>query len=294
MSAVIAMVRREYLEHRAAFVIAPAILLGLALLGALYGTISVSTSGRFAAELPSLLIFYETLFAAAAYGWSVYLLVMLAFYFANAFSADSRNNAMLFWKSVPQSDLTIMGAKVLTGLTVFPLAILLATGISGIIAYLPAFSVGSALSEFAPPDPGQAALAWVQIMVIACVYFAVGLLWYLPFLCWIGFLSTIFARWAMPLAVLIPMVGALIEFMATGGAGPRGGYLLAFLRDRLSLDIEGLDMEMRWLSGEAFQAGPMVTRILGGVDWLSLGVGLGVAAVLVFLASEYRRRYILS
>ena len=52
--------------------------------------------------------------------WGVYLLVTLFFYFADAFSADRRNNAMLFWKSMPVSDLKMLTSKMLAGLAVLP------------------------------------------------------------------------------------------------------------------------------------------------------------------------------
>ena len=44
--------------------------------------------------------------------WLAYLAVALFFYFGDAFSADRRNNAMLFWKSMPVSDLKILRQQV--------------------------------------------------------------------------------------------------------------------------------------------------------------------------------------
>ena len=52
--------------------------------------------------------------------WFVYLMVALFFYFADAFNADRRNNAMLFWKSMPQSDFKMLMSKMLAGMTILP------------------------------------------------------------------------------------------------------------------------------------------------------------------------------
>ena len=64
--------------------------------------------------------FFEIGFLGMAALWFVYLMVALFFYFADAFNADRRNNAMLFWKSMPVSDFSILGSKMLAGLTIFP------------------------------------------------------------------------------------------------------------------------------------------------------------------------------
>jgi uncharacterized membrane protein len=43
--------------------------------------------------------------------WLAYLAVALFFYFGDAFSADRRNNAMLFWKSMPITDAKILTSR---------------------------------------------------------------------------------------------------------------------------------------------------------------------------------------
>ncbi len=63
---------------------------------------------------------FEFGFLALSALWMVYLMATLFFYFADAFSADSRNNAMLFWKSMPQSDFKILASKLTAGLHPVP------------------------------------------------------------------------------------------------------------------------------------------------------------------------------
>lgn len=294
MRALLALIKREYLEHSAAFVLAPAVLLGLMLLSAGYMAIT-SHAGIGGNDGPlTALKFYETMFGIAGLGWWAYLLVTLFFYFANAFSADRRNNAMLFWKSMPQSDLKILAAKLAAGLTVFPLAILLALGLTGVIAYIPAFTAGSIFAAYAPPTLIETVNVWVQIMAIAAAFFGLGLLWYTPFFAWVGMLSTMFGRWAMPLAVLIPGVVALFENVVLRRQFRPGGAVLDFLRDRITLDLEDLGLDAALLFVGEIEAVPVIAGMLARMDWASLVGGLAVAAVFIFVASEYRRRVVLT
>ncbi|RDE08653.1 hypothetical protein [Pelagibacterium lacus] len=293
MQALTALIKREYLEHRGAFVYGPAILLALFLAGGLYSLIGVDIGGTLAHELPNALRFYETSIALAAAGWLIYLLIMLFFYYGDAFSADSRNNSMLFWKSMPQSDLKILASKVAASLTVFPAAILVALALTGILAYLPALSIGSVMPAFAPPDIGTTLSAWGNVMLAALVLFAIGLLWYLPFLAWVGFLSVMFKRWAIPLAFLIPAIIGVFERVIAENLLVAGQFW-TFITKRFELHFEGLEMEAYWLTGEPWNGMDLIALMLAGTDWVSLAGGVAVAVVLVYAASEYRRRFVLT
>ncbi|WP_332718465.1 hypothetical protein [Pelagibacterium mangrovi] len=293
MAAMIALIKREYLEHRGAFIYGPALLLALMLAAAVYAVFGTDFRGDFANELPTVLRFYETAFALAVAGWLIYLIIMLFFYYADAFSADSRNNSMLFWKSMPQSDLKIFSAKVATSLTVFPTAILLALAITGLIAYLPTVVASNFLGGFAPPSFAQTAGAWLNIMLSALVLFAIALLWYLPFLAWVGFLGTMVKRWAMPLAFLIPAIIGLFERVISRNFLVDGVFW-SFITDRFELKFAGLDFEGYWLTGQPWNGLELAALMVAGTDWVQLAGGVAVAVVLVYAASEYRRRYVLT
>lgn len=290
MRAFAALVRREYLEHRGPFVFGPAILIGLMLLAGLYGLVSGNVHGEVRGEMPSALRFFETILILASGGWWIYLLITLFFYCGDAFSADSRNNAMLFWKSMPQSDLKIVAAKFAAALTVFPLCVLAANALTGVIAYIPALD---APLDYAPPTLAEAVSAWLNVTGIAILYFAIGLLWYAPFFAWVGLLSTIFKRWALPLAVLIPVIAGIFETLVIRRTSLLSSDILAFLRARLQYQSETFNLETIFLSGQPFTLEAMGPHILASTDWPSLGIGLLVATVLLVAASEYRRRLVL-
>ena len=67
-----------------------------------------------------LFLAFEVGFLGMGALWFVYLMAALFFYYADAFNADRRNNAMFFWKSMPLSDFKILSSKMLAGLTIFP------------------------------------------------------------------------------------------------------------------------------------------------------------------------------
>lgn len=243
MQAYLVLIRREYLEHRTAFVLAPAILVGVLFLAAVWSSFAThmnwqTTSGEFTPDK-----LYEIIVLIGTAGWLAYLQIALLFYFANAFAADSRNNSMLFWKSMPQSDLKILSSKIATALTVFPAAIFVALAITGAIGYLPAFTAGNVVAGFSAPSLGAWVSVWIDLMAIALVFLVISLLWYAPFYLWVGMLGTMFRRWAIPLAVLIPATIGLFENILLIGREPRGGRFLPFLGERLNLEFQSFDFD---------------------------------------------------
>src|SRR5262245_46245736 len=112
MRAMTALIKRELLEHRAMFLYAPAILLGVLTLVVLMGLFNrapdISANGM---GMGGTILIYQLAIAGAFGAWSIYTGIGLFFYYADSFSADRRNNALLFWKSMPQSDLKVLSSK---------------------------------------------------------------------------------------------------------------------------------------------------------------------------------------
>ncbi|WP_404406476.1 hypothetical protein [Pelagibacterium halotolerans] len=294
MRAFIALIKREYIEHKLAFVVAPMVLIGLMLAAALYGMVGHSVDASFSNGPSSSLRLYEAFLSVSIAGWWIYLLITLTFYYANAFSADGRNNAMLFWKSMPQSDLKILSSKVAAGLTIFPAAILVATLFTALIAYLPTHTVANLLPSFSPPSVVEVMTTLLNVIAIAAALFVLSLLWFLPFYGWIGLLGTMFGRWAIPLSVLIPGVVSLFEAIAMRNFQRSGGYVWQFLQNRLTFGIDTIDFEAVWEGTGRLEAGPVITQMLVQIDWISMIGGLAAAVLLIYAASEYRRRFVLA
>lgn len=122
MKAFAALVHREYIEHRGAFFIAPLVMVAIVFLLTIFAfsvdRINTRFSGQMLTVMPTWV--FEAGFAALAAGWLIYLGFVLFFYCADGFAADKRNNAMLFWKSMPASDLKVLLSKLTAAVTILP------------------------------------------------------------------------------------------------------------------------------------------------------------------------------
>lgn len=292
MKAFLALIRREYLEHRGAFLYAPAILVGVLVvvivLALSTGNIHVwlnlglESSGK---------LFELSLFAAATLWW-VYLLLALFFYFADAFNADTRHNAMFFWKSMPQSDFKILASKLAAGLSIFPLLILVALLATGLVLAIGAFAAPLAAPALSAPDLAALIRTFGAFAVVAVCYLVLALLWYAPFFAWVGGLSTVFGRWSIPIAILVPLIASLLDGVINFGSAPGGSYILSFLRSRADFDFDSPAIRAAIFSNAPLNVPALVGALVAGVDWPSLAGGLVFAGLAIYAASEYRRRVV--
>lgn len=290
MKSLVALIKREYLEHRGAFLYAPGVILGIMTLVLVFGIASNRFQMHQEIGVPSALKFFEFGFLAVAALWSMYLLAALFFYYANAFSADRRNNAMLFWKSMPVTDFKMLASKSLAGMTIFPALIFGAYLLTGILIYVVTMITAMMLPRLGVPGIFEFLSSGFQIALFALVCLAVALLWYAPFFAWVGALSTVFRRWSIPLAFLIPGVIGLAENLILEDRGPRAGYFLHYLSERIKFGADDLHLEREVFADAPFNAAVVIPRFLATIDWTQLVGGLIVAALLVYAASEYRRR----
>ena len=294
MKSLTALIKREYLEHRGAFLYAPAVLVTILAVIILSG-ISI---GRFNAYAKVGVISgakgFELGFLALSAMWMAYLLLALFFYFADAFSADGRNNAMLFWKSMPQSDFKILASKMLAGLTIFPALIVGALALSGVVVFVGVVILLATTPGITTSGPADFLASALNMLAFDVGYLVLALLWYAPFFAWVGLLSTPFRRWSIPLAFLIPGLVGLAENLLLRNvlAAPDAGFVLHYLRNRLNFGFGREDIWVAVAQDGAFSAGTLFPRFLAEVDWGQMVGGVGAAFVLVYLASEYRRRFV--
>jgi ABC-2 type transport system permease protein len=294
MRAFLALMRREYLEHRGAFLYAPLVLVALLAAAILTGSVSGRFQSRLGLGMPDFQTLFEMGYAAVCWGWWYYLIGALFFYYADAFNSDRRNNSMLFWKSMPQSDFTILGSKMLVGLTLFPALLFACMLLSGILVFGASVAASFALPNLVVPSLLSAVTIWANVSLVVLVYLVISLLWYAPFFAWVGALSTVVGRWSIPLSFLVPGILVVFENAVEKGSGPVGGYLYQFLTKRSSLRFDGDDIASMFLANLHIDAATLVIRMLAGTDWVSLLGGLVFAVVVIYAASEYRRRFIIA
>ena len=293
MKAMTALIKREFLEHRGAFLYAPAVLLGLLTLFITLGMVFGHTPTFAARNVShSAMTLLQIVFGGAAALWSVYLLIVLYFYFADAFSADTRNNSMLFWKSMPQSDLKILTSKALASVTIFPALILGFALITMILAYLLSFPLAAKLPFIPLANPIDMLVALFTMGVSAALLFLVTILWYAPFLALVAGLSTLVKRWAIPAALLL--VGALVlaEGILTFGDENAMHPIRSYLAYRAESPAEGLDPMPILVHGGYFAPFQILGETLVRIDWAQMGIGILFAVLVVYLSSEYRRHRI--
>jgi len=294
MSAFLTLLRREFIEHRGAFFYAPLILIAILTLLIVLAFVSGHTQFSFYGSGAAGYRLFDTAYFAIGFLWWAYLFLVLFFYFADAFNSDWRNNSMLFWKSMPQSDFRILLSKLVAGLTILPVMVFLAFLLTGIVAGAASLVAPLVLPVLGAPDPSGTLTAWANISVVAFSYLVLALLWYAPFFAWVGALSTAFGRWSVPLALVIPVLFSLFENVVDFQSGPGGGRLLGFLRQRLSFTFDTRDLQAAVFSNSPIDVGALVEKLVAGVNWPSLLGGIVFAIVVIYAASEYRRRVLKS
>jgi ABC-2 type transport system permease protein len=304
MKSMLAMIHREYLEHRGAFLYAPAVIV------VLFAVAIAAALGFNKVRMPfnidevSALRFFELAFLGIGFLWLVYTMVALFFYYADAFNADRRGNSLLFWKSMPMSDFRVLMSKMLAGMTLLPALIFGALIVTGLVLYGLTGLAVTVLPRLVVPGVAEIATSAVEIGSFSLIYLALSLLWYAPFFAWVGALSTAVGRWSIPLAFLIPGLAVLAENLffrglsdiffnvAFGTNGPRGGYILEFLGRRASFGFDENHLETVFRDGQPVNGWELTSQLLATIDWTQLAGGVIVAVLLVFMASEYRRRII--
>ena len=292
MRAFIALIHREYLEHRGAFVIAPIILTALvfgpAIIAFTFGRLDAKFSGFIFSAAPTRV--YEMGFLAFGLAWGLYLLGTLFFYCADGFSADRRNNAMLFWKSMPVSDFKMLLSKLAAALTIFPGLIYAACLICGLLFFALALGTSAFSGSNVPTLLATVLPVYGNIALTVIVTFAVGLLWYLPFIALVASLATVVGRWAVPLSILLPAILSALEWIIFGGMHPLMTHVWTYLSYRSDLHLTQGYAE-GWMANEgSFSGVAFATDLIGRTDWLQVVIGAVFALVLIYLASEYRRR----
>lgn len=196
------LIRREFWENRAIWMI-PAAFGGLLLLAALFTQVSI----------PRLTTTQESEEAAAAFlvvvGGMFYLVmgVYSTWYLLDCLYTDRKDRSILFWKSLPVSDVTTVLCKLLVGMVIIPLVYFAAANVTALIA---AFilsiraraSIGSSLWN--GDVWGQIQVLWLYVIVTAAV-------WYLPIAGWLMLVSAWAKRAVMLWAVLPPLLLYFLE-----------------------------------------------------------------------------------
>lgn len=293
MKAFVALVHREYIEHRGAFFIAPLVMVAVVFVLTIFAfsvdRINTRFSGQMLTVLPTWV--FEAGFAALAAGWLIYLGFVLFFYCADGFAADKRNNAMLFWKSMPASDLKVLLSKLTAALTILPGSIFAVALISILlmfgVAYVTTMMAGLGNAALL----GSILVIFAQMSLVLIVIIACALLWYLPYMALVGAMGTAAGRWAIPLALLLPSILSVLEWVVMGGGvHPFATRTWDYLQYRSQFPVSFDYLDRVWEGQQAFDSIAFTLDFLQKFDWMQVGIGAVFAFAAIYVASEYRRR----
>ncbi|HEY5106659.1 MAG TPA: hypothetical protein VII73_07790 [Caulobacteraceae bacterium] len=271
-------VRREVWENRS-LIIGPLVAAGVVLLGCLLGALHAphmkfSLSGDAARQAVLLIAPYG--FAAGAV--LVTGVIVGAFYCLGALHNERRDRSILFWKSLPVSDLTTVLSKASIPLVVLPVilfAVVVATQLILLVLGALVALVGGA------PMPWTR-LPLLQMWLVLLYGLTVLSLWYAPIWGWLLLVSVWARRAPFLWAVLPPLALCVIEKIAFDT-----GHLATLLNQRLGGLDRAFTARMGTDSPQDFLPRMDAARFFGTPD---VWIGLVVAAVFLAGAVWLRRR----
>jgi len=281
-------VRRELWENRSIYV-APLVVAAVVLLGLLVGSINLHRATHLVSTLDASKrqVALAVPFEGAAAIILVASFIVGFFYCLSALQSERRDRSILFWKSLPVSDLTTVLAKAALPMVVLPVVTFLVVVATQLIILAASLAI--------LPSVGLPATAlWTQFPVLnswlELAYLLICMaLWHAPIWGWLMLVSG-WARRATFLWAVGPPIGVVIfERLAFGT-----GYVDRLLHYRVTGGLtEAFSLREAVLGQTAagsvsFDSGRMDP--IGFVTSPGLWSGLVVAAAL-FAAVVWQRRY---
>ncbi len=278
-------VRRELWENRSIY-IAPLIGAAVYLLGY---TISLIWLPRIMRQWSELHRMNQLIKLAEPYAHAGMLIMLIAFlvgifYSLEALHGERRDRSILFWKSLPVSDLTTVLSKASVPLVILPLLVFVITVAVQWIMFLLSNAVllmsgASYAIPWAPPVFEMEVVLLYSVIVIA--------LWLAPVYCWLLLVSGWARRATFLWAVMPPLAIAAIEYVAF-----RTSYVGSLLQDRLFGFAAGA-FDLKDRNGVPIDAHFIpLAQLTPGRFLSSPGLWIGLVMAAIFLAAAVRlRRY---
>ncbi|MDP9083012.1 MAG: hypothetical protein M3N50_04525 [Pseudomonadota bacterium] len=288
MNTALWLVRREFWENRASWVI-PVVIGGIMILAALFGRVDLispdsAMQGRAFGGI-FLIAFGATFYAVMSLyaGW----------YLLDCLYADRKDRSILFWKSMPISDTKTVLSKLAMALIVIPLVYFAAADLTTLII---AFIISVRASSLIGGSIWHAD-AWLQLQALWLWAIVATALWYLPVAGWLIVVSA-WAKRAVTLWSLMPPVALVLVERWFAGSNVIGEQLSTRLWGFLSIAFHA-NLNSEWWVSTPTDHGALRTpagiwSIVNFSGFFSspqtwVGVAVGVALVIGAVQLRIRR-----
>jgi len=276
-------VRRELWEYRSVY-LAPLAIAAVILLGDMFVLVRLPGTVRHAMTLDpahqrDALAQHFNIAAALIMGAAF---IVSIFYSIDALYGERRDRSILFWKSLPVSDLTTVLAKASIPLLVMPVATFAITVVTESIMLL--------LRSMVLLASGQSVMAfWNRLELYQALFMLLyhlvtaHMLWYAPMYAWLLLISAWARRAPFLWLVLPPFAIGIFEKIAL-----HTSYFVGFLQDRFAGGSSAVNDEAH--SG-AMPMDPGM-HLTPGAFLASPGLWFGLLCAAIFLVAAARvRRY---
>ena len=288
-------VRRELWEHRAIWM-APLIAAALILLSFLVNMLHLKAGVSALAQAPpqELRMIATGLFGGVAVVIALTMITVTWFYCLDALYSERKDRSILFWKSLPVSDVTTVTSKLFVASAVAPsIGLAIVVGTQFVILLL-----GSAIILFAGGSPGAlwTSISLLHLATVSLYFLVTQVIWFAPLTTWLILVSASVRRSPSLWSLLIPAGVCLVERIALGTSviystlktWSMSGYMHAAFTNPGRPDAPAQDSFNLQLS--------LPSRIVDAMDPIhflstpSVWVGLAIAAAFV-AATVWMRRY---
>ncbi len=288
MSTYVWLVRREFWENRAIWII-PAAIGVLLTLASLFGTVEATffdSPERTRSMAGMMFLAFGALFFAAMSLYSYW-------YLLDCLYADRKDRSVLFWKSLPITDAATVLSKLFVALIAIP------------VVYFAAADLASLLAAFVLSVRAHSLLAnalwqpdvWLQLQAVWVYVILTSAIWYLPITGWLLLVSAWARRSVMLWSMLPPLAVILAERLLIGTH-----VCLSVIYERLvgyaywafSGPAHADQWPAGWSAAEAAGAAPTIWRLLNPWGFLSspatwIGILIGVALIVASIQVRTRR-----
>jgi ABC-2 type transport system permease protein len=265
-------IRRELWENRSLY-IAPLVIAGIVLVGFLIATIGramvIVDPVEKAGVLSERNHFAASVLIAAAF-------IVGVFYCLDALHGERRDRSILFWKSLPVSDLTTVLSKASIPLVILPLI----TFVIVVVMQLVMVVLRSAALMMSGLTATAAAFSFQQPVIL--LYSLVVLaLWHAPLYAWLLLVSSWARRAVFLWAMLPPVVVSVFEKVA---------FNTSYFQSMINYRFMGFAREA--FAGSGHGTIDSLNQLTPGNFLSTPGLWIGLAVAAAFLAAATRmRRY---